>query len=258
MTGMHRAGTSVLARATHLLRVDLGDNRWLLPADADNPGGYWEDNRVVQLDDQLLGYLGGWWNDPPELPVGWADDWRLEPFRVWGAQLIADRARVLEAGIPSGFKDPRLCLLLPFWRYVVAVDHTVVSVRDPREVVVSLVRRDDMTPEHAARLWLRYTSAAVVNAPDALAVRYEDWFRACDRTLALLAEHLGLAAPDGASAALMRDFVEPSLRRSAPARGTAPEGVVATAVAVYEALPTGPVAGVVPAMTEVLDGLCRV
>jgi hypothetical protein len=254
VTGMHRAGTSVLARAVHLLGADLGPERWLLPANDDNPRGYWEDNRVVQLNDQLLGFLGGWWHDPPTLLGEWAGEWRLEPFRVWAAQLVAERAPVLDAGQPCGFKDPRLCLLLPFWRYAAAVDRTVISVRDPREVVDSLTRRDGLSPEEGAQLWLRYTAAAVVNAPDALAVRYEDWFSAIGGTLGAVASHLGLEPPGAALVDELSAFVEPALRRSSARSAPGSGGrQLAAALEVHEELTTGPVAGSVPVMVELLD-----
>jgi len=50
--GMHRSGTSALARVVNLLGVDLGKS--FLPPDPANPSGYWEH---VQMTSWCLGVL---------------------------------------------------------------------------------------------------------------------------------------------------------------------------------------------------------
>jgi hypothetical protein len=250
VTGMHRSGTSLLARVVNLLGVDLGPERHLLPPTEDNPDGYWEDNRFVQLDDQLLGFLGGWWHEPPVLEPDWEYEWRLEPFRVWGAQLVAARAD--DAG-PTGIKDPRLSLLLPFWRTVVDVDRTVLGVRDPREVIQSLARRDALAPSSSAYLWLRYTAAAIVNDPEAVAVRYDDCFTDLDTVVDTVGAHLGLTATNAQRAAIAA-FCSPSLRRSRAFDGADDTGLVGRADALFAALRTGPVGALVDtAAAELAD-----
>ena len=54
--GMHRSGTSALARILNLLGCELGPN--LLPAAADNEAGFWEHRDVVLLDDEVLARVG--------------------------------------------------------------------------------------------------------------------------------------------------------------------------------------------------------
>src|SRR5690606_4102139 len=121
VAGMHRSGTSFAARALELLGVSLGRPEGLLAPGSDNPAGYWENRAIQELDDELLAHLGGSWDHPPVLTPGWerADD--LEPF-VTRAHAILDRdfARAASAG-PVAFKDPRVSLLLPFWRRVVPI-----------------------------------------------------------------------------------------------------------------------------------------
>lgn len=250
IAGMHRSGTSLLARAVNLLGVDLGPDRHLLPPTDDNPVGYWEDNRIVQLDDQLLGFLDGWWHRPPPLPEEWQYDWRLEPFRVWGAQIMADRA---DTTGPWGFKDPRLSLLLPFWRTVVDIDRTITGVRHPVEVCASVERRDGFSTEWAAHLWLRYTASAVVADPDGLVVRYGDWFADLDATAGAVADHLGLGPVSGPVRAAIAEHCDPALRRNRAADAVPEVPLLSRAIELWEALRTGPAADAVDAANDVLN-----
>ncbi|HEY9142813.1 MAG TPA: hypothetical protein VIM90_02130, partial [Arenimonas sp.] len=111
--GMHRAGTSALAGALDALGVPLG--RQMVPAQADNPGGYWENAEGVQIHERLLLALGRGWDDLRPLPEGWLD---TEAGLAAAAALEAWLQRDF-AGQPLwAFKDPRTCRLLPLWQRV--------------------------------------------------------------------------------------------------------------------------------------------
>jgi hypothetical protein len=69
VVGMHRSGTSAIARLLNLLGVDLGDD--LLPSAVDNETGFWESRRVVEANDAILATLSSRWDSPPRLPEGW-------------------------------------------------------------------------------------------------------------------------------------------------------------------------------------------
>lgn len=60
--GMHRSGTSVLARGLQVLGVELGER--LLPPAADNPRGFWEDLDVIGIDERVLAALSRDWRCP--------------------------------------------------------------------------------------------------------------------------------------------------------------------------------------------------
>ena len=103
-----------------MLGVSFGTPESLMPPGSDNPRGYWENRAVKELDDELLALLGGTWDVPPVLAQGWELDVALDPFRTQAAMILE---RDLElAAVPSlvGWKEPRLSLLLPFWRTVAA------------------------------------------------------------------------------------------------------------------------------------------
>ena len=209
--GMHRSGTSFAARAVELLGVSLGRPEGLLAPGSDNPAGYWENRAVQELDDELLAHLGGSWDHPPVLDPGWADREDLAPFVV-RAVAILDRDFAAEVTVgPVAFKDPRLSLLVPFWRRVAPVRTTVVLVRDPRDVAASLVARNAMREPEAAVLWLRYLLALAHDDPGHLLVTHGAFFADLDATLDLIAAHLGRPAPDAAARAAVRAHLDPSL-----------------------------------------------
>jgi hypothetical protein len=168
----------------------------------------------MQLDDEVLAHCGGAWDQPPVLDPGWELDAGLDPFRVRAAEILdttfgpaADRPPVI------AWKDPRLSLLLPFWRSVTPIAATVVVVRDPAEVVASLgARKYAVDAAQASSLWLRYVFAAVANDPDCLVVRHTDIFEDLPATIARLADHLGLAPPDADAEAQVRAHLDTGLR----------------------------------------------
>lgn len=240
VTGMHRSGTSFVARAVDALGVDFGRPGLLMPPGPDNRAGYWENRLVKELDDDLLAHLGGAWDSPPVLAGGWEHDPRLEEFVTRAAEVLDASFGARETRTPVvGWKDPRLSLLLPFWRRVVPIDATVVVVRHPAEVCSSLQRRNNMDAAQASLLWLRYLLAALDNDPDRhLVVDHRALFEAPAETLARIAAHLSLPAPDGSTLAEVARHLDPSLRHhvateAAPAQETT-DPVVRMADAVWD------------------------
>jgi hypothetical protein len=211
---MHRSGTSFIAGALRFLGVSLGDPARHLKPGPDNPLGYFEVASLVQLDDEVLAHLGGAWDQPPVLDPGWEHDAGLDPFRARAGGILDDTfgpAAARPAVI--AWKDPRLSLLLPFWRTVTPVATTVVVVRDPVEVVGSLAaRRYAVDAAQAASLWLRYVFSAVDNDPGHLLVRHNDIFDDLAGTLGRLTRHLGLQGPGPEAEDAVRAQLDPGLR----------------------------------------------
>jgi hypothetical protein len=215
VVGMHRSGSSLVTRMLAELGVDLGPQSSMFDPDPiDNPAGYFEQKQVVELDDQLLGALGGHASEPPIIRLGWElSDELKQPARD---------ARVLLATLfsrePWGFKDPRASLLLPFWRTVEPRLRVIICVRNPLEVAQSMARRDDPYPlEHWLENWRRHTDAAFAGSADTqrIVVLYEDLLEAPLQTARLLAEFIfgvTLAAKEIERAAALPD---PESRRTA-------------------------------------------
>jgi hypothetical protein len=213
VTGMHRSGTSIVARALNLLGVSLGDPDHLMPPGGDNPAGYWENRFIKELDDELLAHLGGGWDEPPVLDPGWEHAGDLDPFRARAADVLRNSfAAHDEDDRLVAWKDPRLSLLLPFWRTVVPITATIVVVRDPREVAASLYHRNGVGAPSAALLWLRYLLAATADDPNHLLVYYDDVVRDLPGLLTAMTGHLGLASPTAEVEAAVRDHLDPALR----------------------------------------------
>ncbi|RAN77081.1 hypothetical protein B5P43_20415 [Bacillus sp. SRB_336] len=158
--GMHRSGTSALTRVINLHGVPLGSE--LLGRAFDNEAGFWENQRVVNLHEQLLADLGSSWDDTRELREGWFDDALTAAYDDELAALIEDEfgdARIWAV------KDPRLCRLLPLWLKTLSrldiEPKLIFALRHPAEVVGSLMRRNELSAAEASLLWLRHLAEPV-------------------------------------------------------------------------------------------------
>ena len=153
LLGMHRSGTSAIARGLGALGVYLGDD--FLDAQPENPTGYWEDKGIVALDERLLAALGLRWDDTSPVALRAFERRRVRALR-------RDAIRYLNRTFTSaplwGFKDPRTIRVLPFWQRALrdceVDDSYVVAIRNPRSVAASLFTRQAMDADTAYRLWL--------------------------------------------------------------------------------------------------------
>ncbi len=159
VVGMHRSGTSMAAGVLNLVGCDTADT--LLEADQFNQRGYWESPEIAALNDEILASAGLTWDDWGRL----SPEWYASPRRPAFEARALDLLERLFAGKPLFLlKDPRFCLLLPFWLEVLAkfgaVPRVVLPWRHPLEVAASLLRRNGMNPSIAQVLWLRHVLEA--------------------------------------------------------------------------------------------------
>jgi hypothetical protein len=158
--GMHRSGTSLVARVLNLLGLDLGPEEHLMRPGPANPAGHWESRAIKEINDEILLRLGGSWSEPPELAAGWERKPELAELRRQARELI-------EADFSGsdlwGFKDPRNSLTLPFWQRILGPMRYVICLRNPVDVAASLeVREDEPVPfEQGIGLWLTYVRVAL-------------------------------------------------------------------------------------------------
>jgi hypothetical protein len=134
--GVHRSGSSAVTGLLRANGVALGPD--LLGRSVFNRRGHFEDRFVVTTNKRLLLHFGGSWDDPPDMPR----DWLHEPF----VQRLLARARAYHRAVVApharfAFKDPRTCLLVPFWQRAFGPMTYVVTLRDPKAVLESLQRR---------------------------------------------------------------------------------------------------------------------
>jgi hypothetical protein len=213
IAGMHRSGTSLIARVLRECGVFLGPEEDLFPAGRDNRDGFWEHAALTAFNDELLRTLGGTWDDPPPLPEGWECRRKLQPLETRARELLA----ALQAHPPWGWKDPRNSLTLPFWRRVVEGElDVVVCVRHPTEVVRSLVARGDMTHEQAAELCVTYLRALERPVPETgrVVIAYESFLSDPATALRHLTDALDLH-PEPLQVARALDCVNEPLRHHA-------------------------------------------
>lgn len=155
--GMHRSGTSALARALNAMGAYAGAADELLPAhERDNPLGYWERRDVMLAHDHFLQSCGYAWDRVAGFTPAAIDAGAWDTLRSRLAPVVA---AMRGASAPWLIKDPRLCLLLPAWLALEPQAACVVAVRDPREIVASLVdtHRGVYTTHFLLALWEKYT-----------------------------------------------------------------------------------------------------
>ena len=153
--GMHRSGTSAVARGLQALGVYLGND--FLDAQPENPTGYWEDRGIVEINERVLKALGMKWDDADAIDPNAFGGWRMWRLRGEAKRYLR---RHFTSHSPWGFKDPRTIRLLPFWRAVLGGvkvnDAYLLVIRNPASVAASLFARQGMKGDAAQRLWLAH------------------------------------------------------------------------------------------------------
>jgi hypothetical protein len=189
VVGMHRSGTSMVAKLLKQAGLNLGAETDLMPPAAENPEGFYEHLEFVRLNDEVLNVAGAGWDCPPATGFNWNDE-ALDPYREWARQLAAP----LQEWLPWGWKDPRTSLTLPFWRGAFGPLQTVAVVRNPLEVVTSLHRRNAFSTALGLTLWQIYAERILQDtSPDErLVTHYDSYFLEPDREIARVLHFLGL------------------------------------------------------------------
>ena len=156
IVAMHRSGTSALSRALNLLGGDMPPR--LIEADQWNAAGYWESKPIKDLNEEMLVSGGGEWSEWLEFNPDWFKSSAVQRFRDRAIELVGSEFTDSPLFI---FKDPRLSILMPFWRSIfdeLGIDQVAIHpLRNPVEVARSLERRNNFLMSKGVLLWLRYT-----------------------------------------------------------------------------------------------------
>lgn len=189
--GMHRSGTSLLSGLISKAGFYIGKTV-MSPAE-DNPKGFFENQQIVNFNEQLLISLGLSWSSWQRLPDGWQS--LLDASEKEAAAALIDEefgdARLI------CIKDPRMCRLFPIWSEVLSEKEfdvfLVFSTRGLSEVSASLQHRDGMSPEQAEALWARYNLDALHNSEGAAGVHvsYRDLLSDAESTLSRVSHLVG-------------------------------------------------------------------
>lgn len=159
VAGMHRSGTSLLAKYFSRCGVDMGDE--FLPANRDNPEGFFEDTSFVSLHESILAANGTNWTLEGACDQPLVDNRFRKP--------AIDIARRQRGSALWGWKDPRTVLFLEFWAELLPDAVFIFVYREPAKVIQSLYQRGDTiacrrsvkgirVPQYfqALRLWGQY------------------------------------------------------------------------------------------------------
>jgi glycosyltransferase involved in cell wall biosynthesis len=145
--GMHRSGTSLVAQLVAKWGAYMGDD--LMPSNEYNKDGYWEYNPLVNLNDKMLAYTGNSWYAPPasvNVPL------LVDVFGEEARNLVS---RMDQLQRDWCWKDPRMTILLPFWREILTDRKLffVFTFRNPLAIASSLYTRDNIPHIVSNALW---------------------------------------------------------------------------------------------------------
>ncbi len=224
---MHRSGTSALTRVINLLGVDLGRN--MMAARSDNKKGFWEQEDLVEWNDELLFLLGRRWDDVRELS---ADACEGEGILRCKKEIAAVLHKEFARAKMWAVKDPRLCRLFPLYASILTAEgvevKTICVLRDPVEVAGSLYARNSMPMYYGLLLWARYVLEQEKNSRDVprVWVRYEDLLSDWRGVVKNIEETLGVVWPVDMDAAvpLIEEFIDPDLRHQKKVEGFSGDG----------------------------------
>jgi hypothetical protein len=234
VVGMHRSGTSATAAALAHLSLNVGSASRLMGASLANPFGFFETLDISQFNDAVLHKQGRTW-DSVSLST-------LDPFD----ESDISTARGLVFGddeLITCVKDPRISVLLPLWRSALLDRITsVVVIRDPREVVWSLVLRDGLTPVLAAALWIVYNAHIAHESsglPHAI-VDYDDLVTRSHDTISSLATFLtengAIEGCDAEHMSLATKSIKPLARRATFPDRLSDHPLVSEAVKIFDSV----------------------
>jgi sulfotransferase family protein len=210
IVGMHRSGTSMVARLLNLCGLYLGPEELLLGPDQGNPQGHFEHMGFLEIDEALLRHFGGGLYNLPPVQDGWENDPSIEALRRKAQALIGTFAN----HAPWGWKEPRTTLLLPFWKNLIPHIRFVVCVRSPLEVANSLKKREAMPIQEGAFLWNLYMQSALRNTEGSprMMTFYEDFFHEPMFEMERVLQFCGLETPADSKGVLQ--LVSGDLRRN--------------------------------------------
>ncbi len=173
--GSPRSGTSALTRLLPVFGIDLGDE--MVPPNANNPRGFWEDTAIQHINTKLLKLA--------DRHLGWPgfSRARVESSAEYG-RIHRDAKNILGQRFANrklwAMKDPRMNRLLFFWQALFAEiscqDNYLVALRNPAAVADSLCASSGLKHITGMALWLECTVRSVqdtLNRPN-VTVSYEN------------------------------------------------------------------------------------
>ncbi len=156
IVGVHRSGTSATAGVLQILGLPLGEDEHLLGPGLFNEKGHFEHGKFVAVNNGILHELNSSWRDTKPLALDFNSPKAVE----FKERIKANLVQYLANKPIFGFKDPRLCLLLPLYlqasRELGYMPVIIIVQRKPLEIAASLAKRNEMPQDEALTLIRKY------------------------------------------------------------------------------------------------------
>ena len=216
--GMHRSGTSMVARLLNMLGCYFAPEGVSSGASQENPKGFWERRDVRNLNDMVLHSAGADWHRLSTFSLDRVPPETIAQFRKEAGKLIL----AMDAHRPWFLKEPRFCVLAPLWFEHLEFPICVLAYRSPIEVARSLQIRNGFSLSFGLALWEYYNVAALNASRGMRRIQVDHAALMADpvgtvRQLQEKLEGLGVRGLRAPSDEEIRAFIDPSLYR---AKGT--------------------------------------
>jgi hypothetical protein len=211
VVGMHRSGTSAISGLLNELGVFMGQNLYG-PQAGVNEKGFFENAKVVELNDLLFDELLQSWDDPLAYNFNNSYHQTYDAFYDSTIEFIES-----EYGNHTlwGMKDPRTSLHLPFWHKIITQLNVepcyLMMVRNPIEVAASLTKRDSFSLKKSTILWLNYTFSTYISCKNEklVIIDFDKLISSPEQTLDLICKKINIDLPEQQST-----FIESKLRNN--------------------------------------------
>ncbi len=149
ITGMHRSGTSLIAKLLYEAGVDMGTPETFFKSDKWNAEGYYEQTEVFELNKKIL---HGFWG-------------KLNYFFLPSEETINNRSKkyvknihdIVDKYVNKTVKDPRFCMTLNVWKNQnIDIDKIIFCVREPIQTALSLRKRNKIFIKLGLHLWFEH------------------------------------------------------------------------------------------------------
>lgn len=171
--GMHKSGTTLVARALHESGIVMGQE---FPKDADYASVKYEAHWAQEITDRILGLSRKCLSldvTSQSLPAGGVAEDILQRMRKMAVELGGRYA-------DWGFKDPRAALTYRYWRQALPPHRVIIIYRDPVEVWRRYARVNHKWWSRSAfQVWSDYNKSILESIPadmgaDTLILKFED------------------------------------------------------------------------------------
>ncbi len=217
--GMPRTGTSALTKGLSTLNISLGSYSPI--GNVFNEKGYWEDQEVQALNEDMLKSLSTWKNSSRSiLPITEEETHFLydQGFITRASQLLSKKFSDSKF---LGIKEVHTALLLPFWKRVlkesdIAVSF-VIALRNPISTVASIAAFTKHPSEQSCWkffwIWISFLLASIKNSEghQRILVDYDSLLKDPSIQVKRIATEFQLQIDDESLKTYSADFIDPAL-----------------------------------------------